>query len=148
MNLILKKRKTQSTKNKDKLKDLQEACRMEKNKLINEQIRGELITWEQDFSYLNRIINSNVDDKEWRVRTATEDCIDDITFCYSGGDYYPEFCSGMREMERRVKEKLISISPFFMRNPTENLQQLAYDGRINEIISYIETLEYAFMQND
>lgn len=135
-------------RNSNRLKSLQEKVKIEKEKLINEQIRGELITWRQDFLYLSRIINSNDPDKECHVRFAVDECINDITHYYSHGEFYPEFCEGMREVEQRIEKKIISILPLYKSNPRNCLQQLAYSGQLKEIISFIRDLEQVFMTND
>ena len=131
-----------------RLEDLQNANKNAKTKLIDEQIRGELIAWKKDFLYLGRIVNSDVTDKERHVKAAARECVSNITYNYSPQKCFPEFCASMRTIEQRINKKLIRISPEYAYAPVECLQLLAYSGRLDKIINYIDDLEQTFTNYD
>lgn len=126
------------------LERLQMAVKEAKSNLVREQIRSELIRWKKEFSYLSKTANYDMPDKEQYVEIAASDCIANITYQYSERTCYPEFCAGMRAIEKKLEEKMIELSPSYMFDPINYLQLLAYNGEIQKIIGYINNLEQTF----
>ena len=101
--------------------------------------RGELIRWNNQLKYLQRLVNKTKDD--WYLKRAASDCVAVITTPYSENQYDEGFVEGIRLMQKKVLEKAIEISPYFRHDPILALLDLAETGMLNTLIDYIEQLE-------
>lgn len=104
-----------------------------------EYIRGELIRWNNQLKYLQRLVNKTNDD--WYIKRAASDCVAALATPYSENQYDAGFVEGIRLMQKKVLEKAIEMSPYFRHDPILALLDLAKTGMLNTLIDYIEQLE-------
>lgn len=133
--MYLKKRASQQ----NYMAQLDASMRQARDGLIAEYIRGELIRWNNQLKYLQRLVNKTKDD--WYLKRAASDCVAAIATPYSADKYDASFVEGIKLMQKKVLAKAIEMSPYFRHDPILALLDLAETNKLNTLIDYIEQLE-------
>lgn len=133
--MTFKKRASQQSH----MDQLNASMRQARDGLIAEYIRGELIRWNNQLKYLQRLVTKTNDD--WYIRRASSDCIAAVTSPYSTNQYDADFIEGIQLMQKKVISKAIELIPYFREDPVQALIDYAESGMLSNLINYIEQLE-------
>lgn len=135
----------------EKIKQLEKANSNTKEKLIREQIRGELIKWSNQLSYMSRLNDiiasnpyNNTSNTDFYYINAANEFIETVNFNFCNYcNVYPEFISGINIMSEKVNKMLANMDIYYLISPVDSLVSLAKANKLNPIVNYVDELATA-----